>query len=169
MQLDLSRKRMIKEEPEDLIEDDVASGKRARILPPISLDDTQESTLPSQDNVLDAPPSSIRTITGTEENGPIQQLLSTFGALVSQGDKGMQLLDILVSSISSDLLAELVMANMQHIPLSCPKIESDENSISTSDTFIQPSFFSCIFSQSFPSSSNLPTHDIPVSFFIISF
>ncbi|GER55800.1 symplekin [Striga asiatica] len=60
------------------------------------------------------------------DNGPVQQLVAMFGALVAQGEKAVASLEILISSISADLLAEVVMANMRNLPVRSPKSEEDE-------------------------------------------
>ncbi|CAA0836287.1 HEAT repeat-containing protein [Striga hermonthica] len=60
------------------------------------------------------------------DNGPVQQLVAMFGALVAQGEKAVASLEILISSISADLLAEVVMANMRNLPLRSSQSEEDE-------------------------------------------
>ncbi|GAB2222668.1 hypothetical protein Droror1_Dr00016789 [Drosera rotundifolia] len=63
---------------------------------------------------------------GPREGGdsePEQQLVAVFGALVAQGEKAVGSLDILISSISADLLAEVVIANMRNLPSIGPKSE----------------------------------------------
>lgn len=52
-----------------------------------------------------------------------------FGALVAQGEKAVGSLEILISSISADLLAEVVMANMRYLPTSHPQAEEDDESL----------------------------------------
>ncbi|GAB2281263.1 hypothetical protein Dimus_015867 [Dionaea muscipula] len=64
---------------------------------------------------------------GEGDHGPVQQLVSLFGALVAQGEKAVGSLDILISSISADLLAEVVMANMRHLPSISPNVEEPED------------------------------------------
>lgn len=68
------------------------------------------------------------------DNGPVQQLVSMFGALVAQGEKAVSSLEILISSISADLLAEVVIANMQNLPSNCPPTEGDEELILDKET-----------------------------------
>lgn len=53
------------------------------------------------------------------DSGPAQQLVGLFGTLVSQGEKAIGSLEILISSISADLLTDVVMANMHNIPPNC--------------------------------------------------
>lgn len=152
-----TRKRSIKEEPKDDMEDDVTYGKRARTSPGISQEAVTESTRSNQDPVSDVPQNNVKASVGVGDNGPIEQLVGTFGALVAQGDKAVQLLDILISSISSDLLAEVVMTNMRHLPPSYPKIDNeqeengmglDSSMVGGSQAFIRASFFSDLWSLS---------------------
>lgn len=55
-----------------------------------------------------------------------------FGALVAQGEKAV--LEILISSISADLLAEVVMANMRNLPPSRPPAEGDQEQLLDTDS-----------------------------------
>ncbi|CAA6661820.1 unnamed protein product [Spirodela intermedia] len=138
VQVEPTRKRSIKEEPKDCMDDDITYGKRARTSPVMSQEAVTESALPYQDPVSDVPQNNVKASMGVGDNGPIEQLVGTFGALVAQGDKAVQLLDILISSISSDLLAEVVMTNMRHLPPSCPKIdnEQEENDIGLDSSMV---------------------------------
>ncbi|RZS21206.1 hypothetical protein BHM03_00053818 [Ensete ventricosum] len=79
-----------------------------------------------------------------KSSGPVQQLVAMFGALVAQGEKAAGSLEILISSISSDLLAEVVMANMQHLPPTCPKTDKD-------DVASETGYPSCLASSVLPS------------------
>ncbi|XP_024011514.1 uncharacterized protein LOC18017266 isoform X2 [Eutrema salsugineum] len=97
---------------------DALSGKRARIIPSVSGESTEGlngndvGSLPLVASTS-AGPNKSRVVSDT---GPVQQLVAMFGALVAQGEKAIGSLEILISSISADLLADVVMANMQNIP-----------------------------------------------------
>lgn len=97
---------------------DVLSGKRARITPSLS----EESTDGLNGNNVGSLPRVAATSTGpsnsrgVSDTGPVQQLVDMFGTLVAQGEKAIGSLEILISSISADLLADVVMANMHNIP-----------------------------------------------------
>ncbi|KAK3019013.1 hypothetical protein RJ639_003621 [Escallonia herrerae] len=107
----------------NLVEDDHVSVKRARPSPNLSEGSAHELSCRDQDDVSS---SGRKTAKGNEDNGPVQQLVAMFGALVAQGEKAVGSLEILISSISADLLAEVVMANMRHLPPNRPKAEGDE-------------------------------------------
>lgn len=157
MQINVGRKRPGAQDIRDLVEDDDMSGKRARPTPNADDGSTQESSK-DQDKL---PSSGLITSGGDVDNGPVQQLVAMFGALVAQGEKAVGSLEILISSISADLLAEVVMANMRHLPPNRPKQEEDEEMqlekgshprLSSSDTQFKQlsSFLSDIISLSNP-------------------
>jgi symplekin len=50
-----------------------------------------------------------------------------FAALAAQGDRAAGSLQILSSSIASDLLADVVMVNMQHMPVSRPEVDEQQH------------------------------------------
>lgn len=114
MDTDIRRKRSGTLDASDLAEEDDISGKRARRTPEANNDQDKLSS------------SVVSTSRGEGDNGPVQQLVSMFAALVSQGEKAVGSLQILISSISADLLAEVVMANMRHLPSVRPKDEEVE-------------------------------------------
>ncbi|XP_011006561.1 PREDICTED: uncharacterized protein LOC105112532 isoform X3 [Populus euphratica] len=99
----------------DLAKDDDVSGKRVKSSPSVSEESSKE---------LDH-----RTNKKDDDNGPVQQLVAMFGALVAQGEKAVGSLEILISSISADLLAEVVMANMRYLPTGHPQVEGDDESL----------------------------------------
>ncbi|KAK6943128.1 Symplekin/Pta1, N-terminal [Dillenia turbinata] len=132
----------------DLVEDDDMSVKRLRSLPTISDGSTKE--LDGDISSVEQNSNSTRVKSSREDGdaGPVQQLVAMFGALVAQGEKATESLQILISSISVDLLAEVVIANMRHLPPSRPESEEDEEVDPTcgayvgSDTQVKPPLFS---------------------------
>ncbi|KAF6153639.1 hypothetical protein GIB67_027506 [Kingdonia uniflora] len=102
-----------------MVQDDDVSAKRARTTPTVS----EASDGDARSSLISSTSSS-----GDEDTGPVQQLVAMFGALVAQGEKAAASLEILISSISSDLLAEVVMANIRYLPPTPPKYEEDEES-----------------------------------------
>ncbi|CAJ1948460.1 unnamed protein product [Sphenostylis stenocarpa] len=120
----LARKRSGSQIGGDLGED--VPGKRVRT----RIDDLEEpkkeldehTTSNSQD---ETPSTLLASSKGDVDNGPVQQLVATFGALIAQGEKAIGHLEILISSISADLLAEVVMANMQNLPPNYPNTEGN--------------------------------------------
>lgn len=129
---DLTRKRCIVLGNGDLEQDDSASGKRCRVSPPLSEETAKEDLLASQNAIHnEVPLTDSGDSTEDDDSGPVQQLVGMFGALVAQGEKAAKSLEILISSISSDLLAEVVMANIKYLPPSCPKANGEEESFPT--------------------------------------
>ncbi|XP_065852529.1 uncharacterized protein [Euphorbia lathyris] len=126
---ELGRKRSGSKSSSELAEDNDVSGKRAKSAPSVS----EESTKGSNGNVRvlqDDIPSDGSSVNRVDDDiGPVQQLVAMFGALVAQGEKAVGSLEILISSISADLLAEVVMANMRYLPTSYPTAEADDESL----------------------------------------
>ncbi|XP_038881528.1 uncharacterized protein LOC120073030 isoform X2 [Benincasa hispida] len=117
MHNNLGRKRSGEPDSCDLKEDGNGSGKRAR--PTTNVSESEEpskemerSTVVSKQNESSSGTSSTEDV----DTGPAQQLVTMFGALVAQGEKAIGSLQILISSISADLLAEVVIANMRFLP-----------------------------------------------------
>ena len=49
---------------------------------------------------------------------PAEQMIVMVGALLAEGEKGAESLDILISQMQADLLADMVVLNMKHLPKS---------------------------------------------------
>lgn len=151
----VGRKRSGVEESSDLPGGDDVCGKRSRSMPSVS----EESTKESNRNVIVSQDGSRST--GSPNNkadsdtGPVQQLVAMFGALVAQGERAIGSLEILISSISADLLAEVVMANMHYLSPNRPLAEGDEELVldmsivgSESQVKYPPSFLAGVLSLS---------------------
>ena len=113
----------------ELAQDEDASGKRIKTTPSVSEEsakDIDRSISGSQDDISS---SGTATSTRNGDNGPVQQLLDMFGALVAQGEKAVGSLEVLISSFSADMLAEVVMANMCNLPPNLPGVEGDDVSL----------------------------------------
>lgn len=130
------RKRSGVESVSDVVDDDM-SGKRIRSTATISEGSEQDLN----GDQVDVPPIGVKKPRGDVDNGPVHQLVAMFGALVAQGEKAIGSLEILISSISADLLAEVVMANMHHLPPNHPKSEGHEES--SLDMVPHPNSVSC--------------------------
>ncbi|XP_061369219.1 uncharacterized protein LOC133312088 isoform X2 [Gastrolobium bilobum] len=124
-----ARKRSGSQNGGDLAEDEDVPGKRVRKTnigskePKKELD---EGIAISEDDTPSTVPTSSK---GDVDNGPVQQLVAMFGALVAQGEKAVASLEILISSISADLLAEVVMANMRYLPPNYSNAEGDDEQL----------------------------------------
>ncbi|XP_022772986.1 uncharacterized protein LOC111315495 isoform X4 [Durio zibethinus] len=49
---------------------------------------------------------------------PVEQMIAMIGALLAEGERGAESLEILISKIHPDLLADIVITNMRHLPRS---------------------------------------------------
>ncbi|GJY67806.1 symplekin isoform X1 [Tanacetum coccineum] len=113
------RKRSEVQDVSDLNKDDGVPGKRAK--PTANLKED------SKGNVVGN--SSSQKVNA--DNGRVQQLVSMFSSLVAQGEQSAGMLEILISSISADLLAQVVMANMPNLPLVRPIQDGNEELVNT--------------------------------------
>ena len=86
------RKRSQVQDVSDLNKDDGVPGKRAKPTPNLNED--------SKGNVVGN--SSSQKVNA--DNARVQQLVSMFSSLVAQGEQSAGMLEILISSISADLL-----------------------------------------------------------------
>ncbi|WVZ16938.1 hypothetical protein V8G54_009920 [Vigna mungo] len=121
----LARKRSGSQIEGDLAED--VPGKRVRATIDVLEEPSKELDERTTSNSQDDTPSNVpASSSGDTDNGPVRQLVATFGALIAQGEKAVGHLEILISSISADLLAEVVMANMQNLPPNFPNTEGNE-------------------------------------------
>ncbi|TKY63502.1 Symplekin protein [Spatholobus suberectus] len=125
----LARKRSGSQIGGDLAEDDVP-GKRVRTTIVALEEPKKQLDECITDNSQDESPSTIPTSSKEDvDNGPVRQLVATFGALIAQGEKAIGHLEILISSISADLLAEVVMANMRNLPPNYPNAEENDEQL----------------------------------------
>ncbi|XP_059305368.1 uncharacterized protein LOC132056978 [Lycium ferocissimum] len=109
------------EDNAELIDDNL-SKKRMRSSPIDSKAPKQELS-GNQERVSTGRSSTTRS---DGDNVHLQPLVAMFGTLVAQGEKAAASLDILIASISADLLADVVMANMTNLPSNQPKVDGDE-------------------------------------------
>lgn len=140
---DGSNKRSLAEDMNHVTEDDVHSTKRARQ----SIDANEHSEEANKTDfesmsvdISSSQPSSIRT--GNSE--AVYQLIGMFAALAAQGDRAAGSLQILSYSIASDLLAEVVMVNMQHLPISRPEVDQQQLPSTSSGDGLPLSSFSSL-------------------------
>ncbi|CAJ2643153.1 unnamed protein product [Trifolium pratense] len=123
---ELSRKRPVPHDNEQLANGHDASAKRIRSGP------DSDFTLPAQINDSGRDLSSIN---GVSPNAPVpeseltavEQMIAVIGALIAEGERGAKSLEILISQIHPDLLADIVVANMKHLPKAPPPLARLEN------------------------------------------
>ncbi|KAK9163503.1 hypothetical protein Syun_004405 [Stephania yunnanensis] len=75
---------------------------------------------------------------------PVEQMIAMIGALLAEGERGAESLEILISKIQPDLMADIVIANMKHLPKSPPPLASRIGNITintqmpSSNALLQP-------------------------------
>ncbi|KAK3021466.1 hypothetical protein RJ639_047638, partial [Escallonia herrerae] len=68
---------------------------------------------------------------------PVEQMIAMIGALIAEGERGAESLEILISQIHPDLLADIVITNMKHLPNVPPPVMSVTQKIATSSNSSQ--------------------------------
>lgn len=56
------------------------------------------------------------------ELAAVEQMIAMIGALLAEGERGAESLEILISKIHPDLLADIVITNMRHLPKTLPSL-----------------------------------------------
>ncbi|XP_004299835.1 PREDICTED: symplekin-like [Fragaria vesca subsp. vesca] len=85
------------------------------------------STLPVQKNDSGWDTTSVNGVSSElpmldGEVTPVEQMITVIGALLAEGERGAESLEILVSTIHPDLLADIVITNMRHLPKMPPPL-----------------------------------------------
>lgn len=112
---ELSRKRPIPQDSEQLANGHEAISKRIRSGP------DPHFSLPAQVNDSG---QDLNTVNGASHSVPmleneltaVEQMIAVIGALIAEGERGAESLEILISKVHPDLLADIVIANMKHLP-----------------------------------------------------
>ncbi|XP_057858531.2 uncharacterized protein LOC131067516 isoform X2 [Cryptomeria japonica] len=125
--METGRKRTLVQETGNKATVDDKPGKRVRHNSPVL------QHLQSGCDVINESATSNGNGPGSLMNGPemtpVQQLVAMFGAIVAQGDRAVESLEILIARIPTDLLAEVVIANMHNLPSTPPTEDSDDHEL----------------------------------------
>lgn len=125
--VETGRKRALVQEAGNQATVDDKPGKRVRHISPA------QQHLQSGGDVINESSISNGNGTGSLVNGPemtpVQQLVAMFGAIVAQGDRAVESLEILIARIPTDLLAEVVIANMHNLPSTPPTEDADDHEL----------------------------------------
>ncbi|KAL6527308.1 hypothetical protein OROGR_016398 [Orobanche gracilis] len=93
-----------------------------------------------------------------EDLTPVEQMIAMIAALIAEGERGVESLEILISNMHADLLADIVMTNMKHLPKNPPPLTRHDNLFGNhpSDSFSDPA--EAVVSNGFATST--PTTDL---------
>lgn len=124
---ELSRKRPVPLDNEQMDNGHETISKRIRSGP------DSHSTLPAQINDSG---QDLNSFNGVSPNVPVldseltavEQMIAVIGALLAEGERGAESLEILISKIHPDLLADIVITNMKHLPNTPPPLARLGNS-----------------------------------------
>ncbi|KAL5721520.1 hypothetical protein ACHQM5_005157 [Ranunculus cassubicifolius] len=72
------------------------------------------------------------TVNGTSDKvpfldgdiNPVEQMIAMIGIFLAEGERGEKPLELLISNFNPDLMADIVIANMKHLPKACPPLTS---------------------------------------------
>ncbi|OMO50856.1 Armadillo-like helical [Corchorus capsularis] len=118
---DVSKKRYMPQDNEELTNSHEMVSKRTRYGPNSHSVSTIQMNDPGQD---------FTSVNGLSSNShlsdsnwtPVEQMIAMIGALLAEGERGAESLEILISKIHPDLLADIVITNMKHLPKSPPPL-----------------------------------------------
>ncbi|CAI0464167.1 unnamed protein product [Linum tenue] len=121
--MDQSRKRSMPLDTDEQANGHVVSLKRTRYDPSSMATHTDHS---EKDSILGNGTAANASLVDGDLT-PAEQMIAMIGALLGEGERGAESLEILISNIHPDLLADIVITNMKHLPttfLSLPKVGS---------------------------------------------
>lgn len=111
--VDLTRKR-----PRLLDDDDLPNGREAskqfRFGPDVHPISTSQKDGSLQNATSNGTSHDVPTL--DVELTPAEQMIAMIGALLAEGERGAESLEILISNIHPDLLADIVITNMKNLP-----------------------------------------------------
>ncbi|XP_022940451.1 symplekin isoform X2 [Cucurbita moschata] len=115
--VDLTRKR-----PRLLDDEELSNGrevsKQSRFGPDVHLISPNQKDGSLQNAVSNG--TSVPTL--DVELSPAEQMIAMIGALLAEGERGAESLEILISNIHPDLLADIVITNMKNLPKASPPL-----------------------------------------------
>ncbi|XP_044474589.1 symplekin isoform X3 [Mangifera indica] len=124
---DLSRKRPMPSDSEEINNGPEAPSKYSRYGPNTQSAFSIQINGPGQDSVPVNGVSSNLPLLDSDLT-PVEQMIAMIGALLAEGERGAESLEILISNVHPDLLADIVITNMRHLPKTPPPLTRLGNS-----------------------------------------
>ncbi|KAK6130777.1 hypothetical protein DH2020_035488 [Rehmannia glutinosa] len=118
---DVTKKRSAPLDNEDQNNSFDSTSKRFRLGPTNNTTATVDNSDAGQDHVNGISPKLPGDLT------PVEQMIAMIGALIAEGERGVESLEILISNIHADLLADIVITNMKHLPKNPPPLTRHNN------------------------------------------
>ncbi|KAJ9560327.1 hypothetical protein OSB04_005487 [Centaurea solstitialis] len=118
---------------------------------------------PPSDSGHDHSVNGVHTKVPPLDNGltPVEQMIAMIGALLAEGERGAESLEILISQIHPDLLADIVVTNMKHLPKSPPPLTrlggvplTRQSGLPTTSSQVSPTIQNPVVTAQAPISSN---------------
>lgn len=117
--VDLTRKR-----PRILDDEELSNGrevsKQIRFGPDVHLIPTAQKDGSQQNAISNGTSNDVPTL--DVDLTPAEQMIAMIGALLAEGERGAESLEILISNIHPDLLADIVITNMKNLPKASPPL-----------------------------------------------
>uniref|UniRef100_A0A6M2ESS8 Symplekin C-terminal domain-containing protein n=1 Tax=Populus davidiana TaxID=266767 RepID=A0A6M2ESS8_9ROSI len=118
---DQLRKRSVPMDNEEQANGHEMAQKRSRYGPNILSTTPIQINESGPDSVFDNGVSSNVHLSDSDLT-PAEQMIAMIGALLAEGERGAESLELLISNIHPDLLADIVITNMKHLPKSSPPL-----------------------------------------------
>lgn len=135
---DVTKKRFVPMDNDDQNNCQDISSKRIRYGP---RDTTAAANVVLNDAGQDPVSGISPKLSVIDENlSPVEQMIAMISALIAEGERGLDSLEILISNIHPDLLSDIVIMNMKHLPKIPPPLSRfSDLSHSFNDTSSDPS------------------------------
>ncbi|KAL0368880.1 UNVERIFIED_CONTAM: Symplekin [Sesamum calycinum] len=121
---DVTKKRLAPVDNEDLNNSSDTTSKRLRYGLHNNIPATVDFNDARQDHVNGISP---KLPVSDGDLTPEEQIIAMIGALIAEGERGLESLEILISNIHPDLLADIVITNMKHLPNNPPPLTRYSN------------------------------------------
>ncbi|XP_011016955.1 PREDICTED: uncharacterized protein LOC105120456 isoform X1 [Populus euphratica] len=118
---DQLRKRSVPMDNEEQANGHEMAQKRSRYGPNILSTTPIQINESGSDSVFDNGASANVHLSDSDLT-PAEQMIAMIGALLAEGERGAESLELLISNIHPDLLADIVITNMKHLPKSSPPL-----------------------------------------------
>lgn len=110
---------------------DDSSGKRFRTTPTAVLAGSPHHLQGGSGSQGSGPSGESFGVTLDSELSPLQQMIAMIGALVAKGERAAASIELLITSLPADMLADVVIENMKNLPSTAPPIPSGVNTASS--------------------------------------
>ncbi|WOL11751.1 hypothetical protein Cni_G20515 [Canna indica] len=136
--------------------------KRLRLDTPLHTAHSSQlaSILPDDDDDNGHDDYSPSTSLAGSDSTPAEKMIAMIGALLAEGERGAESLELLISNIHADLMADIVIETMKHLPKNLMALPVRHNNAPSNEETSLPSISSQIVSSS-TTNISLPASSLP--------